>query len=78
LFLTIPNISINQQQTQQTEGGMTDVYLEYGTYVKSLFSVMYNPSSVKVSTFETKHKRIHHRVSWNNAVPKILNEKHKK
>ena len=78
LFLTIPNISINQQPTQQAEGGMTDVYLEYGTYVKSLFSVMYNPSSVKVSTFETKHKRIHHRVSWNNAVPKIMNEKYKK
>ena len=78
LFLTIPNISITQQPTQQAEGGMTDVYLEYGTYVKSLFSVMYNPSSVKVSSMGDKYRRIHHKVSWNNAVPKILNEKHKK
>ena len=78
LFLTLPHISISQQATQQTDGGMTDVYLEYGTYVKSFFSVMYNPSSVKVSTFETKYNRIHHKVNWNNAVPKIIEEKHKK
>ena len=78
LFLTILNISITQRTTQQEKGGLTDVYLEYGTYVKSFFSVMYNPSSVKVSTFETKNNRIHHRVNWNNAVPKIIEEKHKK
>ena len=78
LFLTIPNVSITQQPTQQAEGGMTDIYLEYGTYVKSFFSVMYNPSSVKVSSMGDKYRRIHHRVSWNNAVPKIMNEKYKK
>ena len=78
LFLTTPNISISQQPTQKEEGGLTDLYLEYGTYIKSFFSVMYNPSSVKVSSMGDKQRRIHHRVSWNNAVPKILNEKHKK
>ena len=78
LFLTTPNISISQQPTQKEEGGLTDLYLEYGTYIKSFFSVMYNPSSVKVSSMGDKQRRIHHRVSCNNAVPKILNEKHKK
>ena len=78
LFLTILNISITQRTTQKEKGGLTDLYLEYGTYIKSFFSVMYNPSSVKVSTFETKNNRIHHRVNWNNAVPKIINQKHKK
>ena len=52
---------------------MTDVYLDYGTYVKSFFSVMYNPSSVKISHIG-KHKRIHHQINWNNAVPKIISE----
>jgi hypothetical protein len=77
LFFTIPNISIKQKPTQQAEGGLTDLYLDYGTYVKSFFSVMYNPSCVKVSEMNTTHKRIHHKVKWNNAVPKILNEKYK-
>ena len=38
---------------------------------------MYNPSSVKVYLMGESNKRLHHRVSWNNAVPKILNEKDK-
>ena len=78
LFFTIPNALINQQPTLQVAGGLTDVYLEYGTYVKSFMSVMYNPSSVKIYELGSKNKRIHHQVSWNNAVPKILNEKYKK
>ena len=78
IFLTIPNISITQLTTQQEAGGLTDLYLEYGTYVKSFFSVMYNPSCIKVSTMGEVNKRIHHRINWNNAVPKILHQKYKK
>jgi len=78
LFLTIPNISIYQKPTKKEAGGLTELYKEYGTYVKSFFSVMYNPSCVQISELGYVNKRIHHRVSWNNAVPKILNEKHRK
>ena len=78
LFLTIPNVSIYQKPTQTVQGGLTDLYLQYGTYVKSFFSVMYNPSSVKISELGYVNKRIHHKVKWNNAVPKILNEQYKK
>tara|TARA_R100000808_G_scaffold16392_1_gene37043 strand:+ start:669 stop:1547 length:879 start_codon:yes stop_codon:yes gene_type:complete len=78
LFFTIPNISISQLPTQKTEGGLTDVYLEYGTYTKSFFSVMYNPSCVKVSEMGVKDKRLHHKIMWGNAVPKIINERYKK
>ena len=53
-------------------GGWTEFYLEMGTYVKSFYSVMYNPSCVKVAEMGDKHKRIHHKVIWNNAVPKII------
>lgn len=78
LFFTIPLLAINQKQTQSAQGGLTEVYLKYGTYVKSFFSVMYNPSCVIVSMMGETKKRLHHRVKWNNAVPKIINEKYKK
>ena len=57
---------------------MSDIYEASGTYIKSFYSVLFSPSSVKVSVLNTENARLHHRVSWNNAVPKILNEKYKK
>ena len=54
------------------------LYLDSGTYIKSFFSVMYAPSCVRVSAMGDKHKRLHHRVSWKNAAPHIIKEKHKK
>ena len=78
LFLTIPNISLKQTDTQSSKGGLTEMYMNAGTYVKSFYSVMFSPSSVKVAMLNTERSRLHHRVSWNNTVPVILNEKHKK
>ncbi len=78
LFLTVPNVAIHQRPTQADKGGLSDMYLDYGTYVKSFFSVMYNPSCVKVGEMGEKHKRLHHKVSWNNAVPCILREEYRK
>jgi len=78
LFFTIPNVSLKQTDTQSNKGGMSDIYEASGTYIKSFYSVLFSPSSVKVSVLNTENARLHHRVSWNNAVPKILNEKYKK
>lgn len=78
LFFTIPQLAIDQMGTQQEEGGLTDLYKSYGTYVKSFFSVMYNPSCVKISIIGISHKRVHHKILWKNAVPVILSEEHKK
>ena len=72
LFFTIPQLAIDQMGTQQETGGLTDLYRTYGTYVKSFFSIMYNPSSVKLSIIGKNHKRIHHKILWKNAVPKLL------
>lgn len=77
LFLTTTNLCVIQNMHQQEKSGLTDVYLDYGTYTKSFFSVMYNPSCVKIKEMGSKHKRIHHKVNWNNAVPKILSEEYK-
>ncbi len=78
IMLTITDFMLNQLQTQSNKGGMTDVYLASGTYLKSFYSVMYSPSCVKVAIMNTENKRIHHKVNWNNCSPKILNERWKK
>jgi hypothetical protein len=69
LFFTTNQANLNQRQTQGTPGGMTELYLDSGTYVKSFYSVMYQPSSVRVGTMSG---RLHHQVTWNQTVPKIL------
>lgn len=78
LFMTIPDIAINQMQTQSNSGGMTDLYFDSGTYVKSFYTIMYSPSSAKISLMGKTHKRLHHSISWKNAVPVIIDEKFKK
>ncbi|MBP92576.1 MAG: hypothetical protein CMC55_00485 [Flavobacteriaceae bacterium] len=78
IFLTTALLRLEQMPTQKQKGGLTDLYLQYGTYIKSFFSVMYNPSCVKIATMGISDKRIHHRVKWNNTVPVILEEKYKK
>ncbi len=78
VFCSFPFIQLDQKDTQQTKKGLTEVYKDNGTYVKSFFSVMYNPSCVKVSMMNIKNQRMHHRVNWKNAVPMIIKEKNKK
>lgn len=78
IFLTIMNIKLDQKDTQTNGAGMTDVYLEGGTYIKSFYSVMINPSCVKVRSMGVSSKRLHHSISWENAVPCILRKEYKK
>ncbi|MEM0567607.1 hypothetical protein [Salmonella enterica] len=78
LFLTIGAVQLGQKQTQKNSGGMTELYLDSGTYVKSFYSVMYAPSCVKIGLMGATHKRLHHQVTWNNAAVKIIHERYKK
>ena len=78
LFFQISNICLNQLRTQSNTGGNTEAYKAYGTYVKSFYSVIAEPSCCEISMLGTTHKRIHHRIKWNNAIPKIVDEKYKK
>ena len=78
LFFTVSDMSLDQTQTQANSGGMTELYLNAGTYVKSFFTVISNPSSVKLYTVGSSHKRIHHSINWEHAVPKIISSRYKK
>lgn len=78
LFFTTTQVSLKQKQTQKNSGGMTEFYLDSGTYIKSFYSVLFMPSSVKIKMMQTDNQRLHHSVSWRNTVPMILSEDFKK
>jgi len=78
IFLTTPLASLVQSATQGTKGGMTETYLDNGTYQKSFFSVMYCPAFVQLALIGNKTKRIHHHVDWEHAVPCIIDDSYKK
>lgn len=81
-FLTFMQAQLNQKATQSNEGGMTDLYLDTGTYLKSFYSVMYGPSCVKVGTLRDPRSaggaRIHHAIDWDKCAPQIIRETHRK
>lgn len=54
------------------------MYKKYGTYVKSFYSVIYNPSVAKISMMGWKHPRVHHKISFMNCAPRIIPEEYKK
>jgi hypothetical protein len=81
LFLTVFQAKLVQKPTQVTPGGMSDLYLSSGTYAKSFYSVMANPSCVQIGAMGDPRGsgyRIHHKINWHKAVPKIIDENHKK
>lgn len=78
IFLTHPNISVRQLETQQNSGGLTEFYLESGTYVKSFYTLLFNPSAVSIKTMGQTNRRLHHSINWKNAIPVIIRQKHKK
>lgn len=72
LFLTFTGLQLDQTATQEAGGGMTGIYQERGTYVKSFTSVLFAPSAVRVTMMSTKHQRLHHVIDWGAAVPCIV------
>jgi hypothetical protein len=78
IMLTTTQVCLEQMTTQTNKGGLTDIYLASGTYVKSFYSVMCSPSSVKINLMGNKHRRLHHIIRWKNTVPKIIKQKYQK
>lgn len=77
VFLSLKQCILQQKQTQANAGGLTDLYLESGTYVKSFYSVIIDPSAVSVR-FVHSVGRIHHTVKTECVYPKILSEAYRK
>lgn len=78
IFFTSNLYAVDQKQTQANPGGLTDLYKDYGTYVKSFYSIMYQPSSVEIRTMGITDRRYHHFILWKYTVPKIIRQTVKK
>lgn len=78
LFMSIPFIQMDQLQTQSNAGGMTDLYLDSGTYIKSFYTIMYAPSCARIGTMGRTHRRLHHIIDWEHTAPQIIAERHRR
>ena len=79
LFFTFTSLQLDQKQTQSQTGGITDMYLRFGTYCKAFTTVMMHPSGTKVTILADRNKgRIHHSIKWINTTPMIIDPRHKK
>lgn len=82
VFFTVMQAMLIQKPTQVTAGGMSDLYLSSGTYAKSFYTVMAAPSCTQIGlmgdTRDGCSSRIHHKINWHKAVPKIIDERHKR
>ena len=74
LMLTTMEFMLVQQQTQKAKGGMTDEYLDDGTFCKSMFAVVARPDCCRIGKVGCSNVRIHHAINWRYAVPKIIRE----
>ncbi len=82
LFFTIAKVMTCTKPTQKESGGLTEEYLDKGTYVKSFYTVMLCPSFVKIGVVGggghgRVHWRIHHKIQERYGYPKIISEKWK-
>ena len=78
VMFTLARMRLSQLATQSNSGGLTDIYLDVGTYVKSFYSVLFAPSATKLTLMGCKYKRIHHKIIWKYAAPMIISEFYKK
>ena len=69
---------LNKAPTQAQEGGITELYLDFGTYVKSFYTVLTAPSCVTIRSMGQVHRRLHHHINWKSAIPQIIAEEFKK
>lgn len=72
LYFTVADVCLVQMQTQQNSGGLTEAYLEVGTYVKSFYTVLMCPSFVSIRSMGPSDRRFHHHIDWEHGIPKIL------
>ena len=78
LFFTFTSAQLDQKETQQQKGGLTEMYLRFGTFCKSWTTVMMMPASTKVSMMNTSNPRLHHLINWKATVPCIIRENYSK
>lgn len=75
LFLTVLDVMVFLHDHNKNSGGSTEQYKNLNLYWNYFYPVMYVPSAIKISG---KSGTINKQVSYENLVPKILNERWKR
>jgi len=70
IVLQMPALQIRQWQTQKQPGGLSEDYLRYGTYAKSMYTVLRWPAHCQVDYIPSVG-RIHHKIAT-YAYPLII------
>lgn len=78
VMFSIPFIQLDQLQTQSNAGGMTETYIDGGTYIKSFYTIICSPNCTKIKLMGRTNKRLHHSIDWGYTAAKIIDEKYKK
>lgn len=78
LFFTFMPFKLDQDDTQQNSGGISTLYANVGTYVKSFYTIMIAPASVKIALMGERSMRLHHRINYKTTLPCIISEMYKK
>lgn len=78
LVMSIRDVTVDQECTQVNSGGIKDMYLRYGTYVKSFYTVLLHPSGVKIGVIGDRYLRIHHNINPEHTYVKIISSRYKK
>lgn len=85
LFLTPIMIQLTQLPTQNNQGGVSDIYKRFGTYLKSIYTVIQRPDAVKIGIFTTNGnsnvhhsdtRRLHHKCDSNLCFVKIVSDRY--
>lgn len=76
LFFQIPFLVVQQIPTQTQKGGLTEMYLEHGTFKKSFCTKILAPAICKVA-FLKDLGRIHHRINY-KGMPRVISDKYYK
>lgn len=77
LFLTLMPVQLQQPASQSSPGGVTELYLDSGTYRKAFYTVLHAPSCTRIGVLvdhSSPHPRLHHAIDSRFAYPKILRE----
>ena len=78
LYITYMRFKLDQGVTQQNDAGLTDIYLDAGTYIKSYYTSMISPVGVNIWLMGLNDRRLHHKVNYKKTMPCIISEDYKK
>jgi hypothetical protein len=87
LMLTPFMIQLTQLPTQNNKGGVSDIYKRFGTYLKSIYTIIQRPDNMKIGIFTTNSgtgkdkydtRRLHHQCDKKMCFTKIISSKYAK